>query len=244
MPLNKKTAAFNLFSTTTVVTLLLIMFANGCTFGKQSKATIVLFDEQEQGTEPYRTRMIVTSSFLRMDDGNDASDFLLFNRKTRVIYNTNSSDRNILVIPAQQMNSKPPFAIKNKIVSVKSELPKVNGKTVNEYRLLSNDAECYHLFAVEGILENVNQALQEYRQALAGEQVNVLASMPVAMQTACDLANNIFMPTRHLKHGFPIRSHEMTGRLRELVDYEDKKVSKELFKLPEGFGEYSTKGIQ
>jgi hypothetical protein len=242
MPFNRNPAAFNYLCALVVVILLI---TGGCTFGNnQSKATIVVFVEQEQGTEPYRTRMIVTRNFLRMDDGDDASDFLLFNRKTRVIYNTNSSDRSILVIPAQHMNGKPPFEIKNKAVSVKSELPDIDGKIVSEYRLLSNDTECYHLFAVKGILENVKQALREYRQALAGEQINVLANMPVAMQTACDLSNNIFMPARHLKHGFPIRLQEMTGRLRELVGYEDKMVSKDLFILPEGFGEYSTHSLQ
>jgi hypothetical protein len=38
-------------------------------------AAVLYFVEQEPGVEPYRTRMIVTAGFLRMDEGQDSQDF-------------------------------------------------------------------------------------------------------------------------------------------------------------------------
>ncbi len=40
-------------------------------------AAVLYFVEHEPGAEPYRTRMIVTAGFVRMDGGADSEDFLL-----------------------------------------------------------------------------------------------------------------------------------------------------------------------
>ncbi len=56
------------------------------------------------------------------------------------------------------------------------------------------------------------------------------------MQSPCDLANNVFLPVRHLEHGFPVRLADMTGRTMELVDYKtDFRATAGMLKLPEGY---------
>jgi hypothetical protein len=62
-------------------------------------------------------------------------------------------------------------------------------------------------------------ALRQYREVLAGQQAKTLALAPPGTLPACDMANNIFLPARHLEHGFPVRLVDMTGKTVELVDY-------------------------
>jgi len=216
-----------------------------CDKGSDSvTATVLYFEEQEPEIEPYRTRMMVTAKYLRMDDGSNSTSFLLFDRGKRVIYSTNAEEKNILVVPEQPAAKDASSKLTHKTVKLESSLPKVEGKDVTEYKLYTSDKECYHLFAVQGLLPDAIAALTEYRQVLAGEQTRVLEHMPIELQTPCDLANNVFVPARNLEYGFPVRQQDMTGHLRELVDYKTETVSKTLFQLPDTFQRYTTQSIQ
>jgi hypothetical protein len=56
---------------------------------------------------------------------------------------------------------------------------------------------------------------------------------PPEMQMPCDLANNVFLPVRHLEHGFPVRLTDMTGRTTELVDYKtDFHATADMLRMP------------
>ena len=110
---------------------------------------------------------------------------------------------------------------------------------------MTNNEVCYELFAAEGLMPKVVTALKEYRTALAGEQAVIIDAIPKSMLMPCDLANNIFMPTRHLDHGFPVRLQETKGRFRELVNYRlDINIDEALLKLPEGYTEFTAEDIR
>jgi len=187
-------------------------------------ATAVYMVEHEADFEPMRTRMIVTPEFLRIDDGRDGGDFLLYHRGERTIYNVSVADALILVIAPQSVGAAP-MALEHRVESESDNPPDVGGKKVRHYRLLTNRALCYDLYAADGLLPEVVTALREYRESLAGEHAQALAFTPREMQTPCDLANNIYAPARHLAHGFPIRVAETNGRdgtrvrTTELLDY-------------------------
>ena len=51
-----------------IVLLLILGVLTACAQKEQSD-TLVLFVEQEDGVEPYQTRMIITKEFVRIDDG-------------------------------------------------------------------------------------------------------------------------------------------------------------------------------
>lgn len=202
-------------------------------------ATAVYIVEHEPDFEPVRTRMIVTPQFLRIDDGRDGGDFLLYHRGERTIYNVAASDTLIIVIAPQTVKAAP-IPLEHRIEPDAAEAPAVGGKTVRHYRLLTNRDTCYDLYAADGLLPEVVTALREYRESLAGEHAQALAFTPKEMQTPCDLANNIYAPARHLAHGFPIRMDESTGpdgarvRTTELLDYKQGFAADEaLFRLPE-----------
>lgn len=212
----------------------------GCVHSPGSAgASVVYLIEHESDFEPTRTRMIVTAQFLRIDDGGDRGDFLLYNRGERTIYNVSVSDSLILVIGPQAVGAAP-LALDHQIERDGADTPDVGGKKVRHYRLLTNGETCYDLYAAEGLLPEVVTALREYRESLAGEHAEALSFTPAEMQTPCDLANNIYAPARHLAHGFPIRVDETNGRDRdrvrttELVDYQRGFAADDaLFRLPD-----------
>ena len=196
-------------------------------------AAVLYFVEHEPGGEPYRTRMIVTAGFLRMDDGRDSRDFLLFDRADGSIYNVSSADKQVLVIRPRPVELKPPAKFTHRVMTDTAAFPAIEGRKVTHYELLTNEMRCYDLYAADGLLPGALVALREYRLILAGQQALTAAATPPEMQSACDLANNVFLPVRHLEYGFPVRLVDMTGRSMELVDYKtDFRVTADMLRLP------------
>lgn len=222
-----------------VAALVVVVATVGCARPPAaSGATAVYMVEHEADFEPTRTRMIVTPEFLRIDDGRDGGDFLLYHRRERTIYNVSAADALILVIAPQPVGAAP-LALEHRIESENNNAPDVGGKKVRHYRLLTNRDLCYDLYAADGLLPEVVTALREFRETLAGEHAQALAFTPQEMQTPCDLANNIYAPARHLAHGFPIRVAETNGRdatrvrTTELLDYRQGfAADAALFRLP------------
>ena len=196
-------------------------------------AAVLYFVEQEPGVEPYRTRMIVTAGFLRMDDGQDSQDFLLFDRADGSLYSVSSADKQVLVIRPRPAELKPPEKFTHRVVTDTAAFPAIEGRKVTHYELLTNEKRCYDLHAAAGLLPGAVVALREYRLILAGQQALTVSMTPTDMQSPCDLANNVFLPVRHLEHGFPVRLADMTGRTMELVDYKtDFRATADMLKLP------------
>ncbi len=199
-------------------------------------AAVLYFVEHEPGGEPYRTRMIVTAGFLRMDGGQDSQDFLLFDRADGSIYSVSSADKQVLAIRPRPVELKPPAKFTHRVVTDTAAFPAIEGRKVTHYELLTNEKRCYDLYAADGLLPGAVMALREYRLILAGQQALTAAVTPPEMLSPCDLANNVFLPVRHLEHGFPVRLADMTGRTMELVDYKtDFRVTADMLKLPEGY---------
>jgi len=196
-------------------------------------ATAVYFSNQEPGGEPYRTRMIVTPAFLRMDDGEGSRDYLLFDRTDATIYSVSSGDRLILVMRRRRVDMNPPETLVRHVVVDTASYPAVDGRKVAHYELVTNRQRCYDLYAADGLLPDVVVALRQYHAALAGQQAATLAVTPAEFRTPCDMDNNVFLPVRQLDYGFPVRLVDMTGRMTQLMDYQtDFRASDDLFQLP------------
>lgn len=196
-------------------------------------ASVLYFVEHEPGAEPYRTRMVVTAGFLRIDGGSDDPDFLLFDRADGTIYSVSGAERQILVIRPRPMDANPPADFKHQVARDNAAFPAVGAHKVSHYELLTNGQRCYDLYAAAGLLPEAVLALRQYREVLAGQQAKTLPLAPPGTQSACDLANNIFLPARHLEHGFPVRLTDMTGKTVELVDYnEEFRATAAMLRLP------------
>ncbi len=203
-------------------------------------ATVLYFVESERGTNPHATRILVTPEFMRIDDGDDTADFLLFDRTSSTIYTTNSVDRRILVINRQPTTLQPPEVFRHRSDRDKQAYPAISGHKVAHYRLFTNERLCFEIYASEGLLPTVQQALREFHVVLAGEQASLAQRRPQSVQSTCELANDVFLPSRYLDYGFPIWQQDMRGARRRLVDYKtDVKVEARLFELPQGYARFS-----
>lgn len=200
----------------------------------------------ESGPEGERPlRMLVAAGYLRIEDGDAASGYVLFDRRAGTVYSVSHSDRTVLTVRSGPVTLTPPRRFQNTVARAPEPLPAVDGKAVTHYRLLTNGERCADVYAADGLLPDAVAALREYHQALAAVQGEGQARMPAAMQSACDLAEFVFLPARHLEFGFPVRQVNRVGVTRQLVDYRSGvAVEKGWFGLPTGYREIVPGGVR
>ncbi len=204
-------------------------------------ATIVYFQEQEPGIDPYPVRMIVTHHYLRIDSGVDQDDFLLFDRKAKTIHSSNGMDQSILVMTPyaqsqQKSTEQPPPQILVREQST-AGMPSYGNTRPIHKTVMVGEKTCKEAISVPGMLPEVVAAVREYLQTLAAQQRLLLKRTPKEMRDPCMLANIVFFPDRYLDAGFPLREWDYQGLVREIVDFETQSVSPELFEFPQGYTE-------
>src|SRR5210317_2086350 len=113
--------------------MLSVFFVTGMLAGCDSKPQEVeiFFAEQEPGVEPYQTRLIVTSDYMRFDDGENSVDFVLLDRKKDIIYSTNSGERTVMSVSPKTNDVKPPIELKQSVknLGMLKDAPKIQGET-------------------------------------------------------------------------------------------------------------------
>ncbi len=222
--------------------LLALLFLVACsdgvqTAGRDGGTFLLLYEEHESGVEPYRTRIIVTPQWVRMDDGSPAGDYLLYDRWERVIYSVAHEDRSILVIPYRKVEGEPPLPLRiDATLERGKSFPAVEGVEPRHYRLLVNDRVCSQVVAAKGLLPGAVAALREFRRTLAGQHAENLGKTPVEMLDPCFLSIHVYAPGRNLQYGLPLEEWDDSGYGRSLVDYRrDYVADPRLFQLPEGY---------
>ncbi len=206
-------------------------------------ATEIWFTEKEPATGPYVVRMLVTEEFLRLDDGADSDDFMLFDRSDRIIYSVSHEERRILVLPTRPVKQQEPAHYRHQSERVLlDDGPRIAGNRVTLYRLYTNGAMCVEVAAAESLLPQAVAALFEFHAVLAGEQAAVAERTPEDLKSACDLTDHVFRPGRHLEYGFPVTVRFSNGRERLLNRYNTRESDDSLFILPADYRQLRTPG--
>lgn len=203
----------------------------------------MLFSETEPGVSPYQVTIFVNHHFMHIKDNTAKdNDFILLDRDKKTIYNVVAEGKTILVIGPRDVNVDPPIKINYTEEKEESSalVKRRGGKNALHYRFLANNQACYNVVVVEDYLPDVVRAFQEFRQILAGEHAKTIDAIPSDMLDPCDLAINIFEPTRHLQHGFPVREWDEKGYQRFLVDVRENVTPPEgMMSLPVDYTQYS-----
>jgi hypothetical protein len=209
------------------------------------ESVMLMYQAQEPGVAPYASRILVTGQHVRMDDGQDDGDYLIFNRETRLISSVTHDERTVFEIPPRGVEQEPPMPLQLHSEKVtQGEVPKVAGERPQHHQLYVNDKLCYSVVAVPGLMTDTVEALRDFRQVLAGEHAKVLPRLPADMQDPCDMAINTFHPDWQLRFGLPIQEWDETGNRQMLMDYKQGlMLDEELFGLPEGYRHYDTDEI-
>jgi len=204
-------------------------------------ATVIKYQMIEPNMAPYLSRMVVTQRQVRMDDGVDKGDYLIFSRESGIIESVNHDERSILVIHPKQVSIKVPFLLKQKSEQILlSDAPEIAGVAPQQHQLLVNGELCQSVVSVDGLLTDLVEAWRQFRHVLAGEHAATLPYVPADQQLGCDLALNTFRPAWFLDFGLPVQSLEVGGKGFLLVDYSlEKAIAPTLFTLPDGYHRYS-----
>ena len=182
-------------------------------------------------------RMIITEGFMRMDEGPQAEDYLLFNRKTKTIYNIVAEEQSILIMQPGDVKLKSPYPILWNVESQTSNaLMRTDNKNIasaTHYRLKLNQKECYNMVTVDQGMDKALAVIREFRQVLANQ---LKTQYTPQKKQECYEAVNIFTPLNHLHQGFPIREWSAYGYQRFLINQRKMIIfPKRLFELPAGY---------
>lgn len=232
------------------VAVLLVMLGGSGSFVVASEAegqvdaSVLWYEEQEQGTDVYPVRILVTDNYLRIDDGADESDFVLLIRRTKLLYSVSHEEQTTLQIEHHAPGVSMPDSLKlSEEVQTDADAPAIGGNKPRHVRLMANGAVCYEVVTVPGLLKEVAVALAEYERALGDRQLNNLQDVPEEMQTPCFLSRYAYAPDRRYLQGLPIQEWDETGYRRALVNYsEASSISTTLFEVPAAYQLYHIGG--
>ena len=218
---------------------------------KEPNDTLVLFMEQESGVEPYQTRMIITKEFVRVDDGEGAKSFILFNRNKKIVYSINPDEKSVMAIHEKKLKKgevfEPPFKLTHSVKEMPEmkDAPTIKGESAKHYQLITNDKICYDVVAIRNLMPNVVEALIEFHNHMATDSIVTFNNIPKDLHEACEITSTTFKPTRQFEFGFPIQEWGNNEYSRSLVDYDDNyKVDLKLFVFPEGYKHYSVQELR
>ncbi len=200
-------------------------------------ATLLLFEEAESGVAPYNVRMLVTERYIRIDDGPDASDFVLYDHAENRVYSVLPDNRQIFVVEpmGSYISASADLALREEYVE-DEDMPAIAGIPTRYFRFFADDRLCYHVVAADGFLPEVSEMLVAYQNLLATQQQEVREVTPLELQTPCFLANYLYVPETYMSKGFPVRQWDATGYRRSLENVEvDYHVDADLFLLPDSY---------
>jgi hypothetical protein len=197
---------------------------------------LLVYRVWEEGVNPYVSRVLVTPRYVRMDEGEGGRMYTLYDRKEGVLYNVDEDERSILVIkpPVSEPAVPGDLELTRKVGSDEGA-PTIAGRVPQRVTLLANGEVCRELVTVPGLMASAVAGMRDMQRTLGHVQAATLSIIPAEMQTACDLAENVYAPLRRLDHGLPIQEDEH-GRGRALVDFSSgHAVSETLFVLPDDY---------
>lgn len=228
-----------------LVLLMLSAFLFSCSQKEQSDI-LILFVEQEEGVEPFQTRMIVNKKFLRIDDGKSSNSFVLYDRIKKVVYSTSPDEERIMAIHEKKLKKgeafDPPFKLTHSIKKMPkmTDAPTINGDSAKHFQLITNDKICYDVVTIKGLMPNAVKALTEFHKHMASDSIVTFNNMPADMHDACDMTSTTFEPTRQYELGFPLQEWGKRDYSRSLVDFDENyKADPKLFVLPKGYQNYT-----
>jgi hypothetical protein len=202
-----------------------------------TNVSVILFAEQEAGIDPYPVRLLTSPDYVRIDDGYDESDYVLFDRRTHTVFSVSHDEHSILEIRNHPVSGPlPPDLSLTEIPIVDKEAPTIAGKQPQQFEYLANGNTCYQSISVSGLLDEAVAGMAEYAVALGERQLNNMQSVPETMRTPCFLSRYVYAPGRHYTHGLPVQVWDDSGYNRSLTDFRTgETVRAALFSIPDNY---------
>ncbi len=201
--------------------------------------TQIYLEHVEPGIESYQSRLLVTDRFLRMDDGQDQDDFILFDLQTQQIHSVNHETQlhiKLKPAPARQVEFQLDYQVTMKPLQ---DAPAVAGQQPTEYQFFANGQLCKLSINASDLLPRATRALAQYEQQIAERNKLSIEQVPESVKTACYLANNVLHSVDYLQGGFPLMVMDHKGRQKRLLEFSEVKKPAAIFSLPDNYRQYS-----
>lgn len=218
---------------------------------KEQGDTLVIFTEQEKEVEPYQTRMIINKSFVRIDDGEGAKSYVLYNRIKKIVYSINPDEKTVMAVHEKKLKNgkifEPPFKLTHSIKEMPDmkDAPTIGGESAKHYQLITNDKTCYDVVSIKGLMPDVVTALTEFHKHMATDSIHTFNNMPADLHNACDMTLTTFKPASQFEFGFPIQEWGKNEYMRSLIDYNiNYKADPKLFVLPQKYQNYTVQALR
>jgi len=222
-----------------IVTLLFCLLLIKSVNAEEISSRVFFYEEIEQGVGAQTMRYIVNENYLRIDNGEDNADFILFDRQKKIIHSINHEDRTILKIENKQWIA-PGFDFKVKILQdIMHDAPKISNKQVFSYIVKADDTVCTQVSLIKDMYAKDMQVFYQYQQVLSGQQVATLKNTPEELHTPCFLIDQIYHSGNYYKQGLPVHISYSRGYEKFLKDYKESEIEAGLFVKPEGYSEYT-----
>jgi len=235
--------------------LILVVFLSGCGGSKILKDTaaekkdadqanigyLVHYDEIDRDGQSFQSRLFVTRDFLRMDDGPEAEDYLVFDYVRGIIYNVVAEDQSVKRIDKLTIEyqlDKPAWTIRTS--SSRAVVPQMNTNTpaAEHHEFFLDGKSCFNVISVQAQMNEITTRLQAYREVLA----NSLAGQyqrEGKFEDQCHQSIHVLDPLVRFKHGFPIREWSITGEQRFVQNIKrGVNIDSALFQIPEAYQQY------
>jgi hypothetical protein len=188
---------------------------------------VLRFVDQDPGGPPYRTRILVTPEFMRIDSGEDDGDFFLLDRHLRKAFNV-MRERDLAMVfvpgklPPRPVEWKPKLDVR----------PAAPG--TQRFSLSMNGVVCSEGVATNRAVPDAALAMAEMKSVLAPMQYRVWQESPQEFQHDCDLVNLVWNSGTTLELGLPLEEREFTGRSRLFESETRQPIRPGLFRIPDG----------
>lgn len=196
------------------------------------------YQDSEDGAPAYQTRILVTDRYLRMDDGHDDGDFVLFDRKTGKVSNVLHERKMLMAMHDAKLPQNPAYSYR-----VEQKVTPVRAGTVR-VQVLADGKLCSETVAVSSLYPDAARALAEYKAALAYTQWTTYRNTPAELRQDCDLVHHVWQTGMALSQGLPIEERDYAGRVRQYVSGETRKLRPELFVLPANYESLELPGFE
>lgn len=221
-----------------ILPALLLVFCSGVAVADNIAMTQVIFQEVEPGLDPYTTRVLMNKRYVRFDEGEDAGDFVLFDRVRGEIHNFNHEDQSELIMQRSapvDLDITMSFSVQRETMQ---NAPRVGEMVAVEHRFFAEGQLCKTSVNFKGLLPDVTRALIQYQYVLMQQSRKTFAAIPDAIKTPCYLANNYLHQSADLKDGFPVLGLDYQGHEKRLLDFSEVTKPSKLFDRPEGYRTY------
>ncbi|MCG7874248.1 MAG: hypothetical protein N0C81_09990 [Candidatus Thiodiazotropha lotti] len=217
--------------------ILVCLLQSGTLLAQTLQVQRLHYEVTETGQTPYLSRMLVTEQMVRIDQGSDTADFILFDRAEQVIYSVDSEERTVLVIKPKPVNQPDTRLPEIKVLAKDAgEAPLVAGRKAQHWALQVNGQPCQEAMVLPEMMAMSVAAQVEYLGLLAEQHKISLSGIPMAYRDECADAIQVYAPDALLGKGLPLRLWDINGNQQALTDYrESETVDADLFTLPEAY---------